>query len=47
MREVEHGRMVVRASRLTAWFAVAAAARRWLGPVLRHWPQAREALKPH
>ena len=32
---------------LTAWFAVAVAVGLWLGPVLRHCSQAREALEPH
>jgi len=32
---------------LTAWFAVAVAVGLWLGPVLRRWSQAREALEAH
>jgi len=32
---------------LAAWFGVSLAVGMWLGPVLRHCSQAREALNPH
>jgi len=32
---------------LIAWFAVSVAVGLWLGPVLRHCSQAREALDAH
>ena len=32
---------------LVAWFGVSIAVGMWLGPVLRHCSQAREAPNPH